>query len=114
MEIDPLANTKVKLPTRVKIGAHSYTITKEDLSDDGILGCTRKTQHEIKLHKGMPPTLEAETAIHELLHAGGWVWGIEWTSGEQEEHVVNSMANALASMFKDNPKLLDYLKDSLK
>lgn len=82
------------------------------------LGLFCSDKQEIILSKAMEktPTKEAETLIHEILHgifySSNVLYSVE-NKGDLEEHLVDTLANALALVFKDNPELLDYLKKTL-
>lgn len=55
----------------------------------------------------------ANTLIHELLHAIVYQWNMELEE-KDEEKLVNGLANGLTTIFVDNPKLMDFLKDKIK
>ena len=61
---------------------------------------------------------EANTFLHELLHASIWISGLSTEGGvleqkKREEIVVNALANNLAQVFRDNKWILPYLKTNL-
>ena len=55
----------------------------------------------------------ANTLIHEILHAIVYQWNMELEE-KDEERLVNGLANGLTTIFVDNPKLMDFLKDKIK
>ena len=55
----------------------------------------------------------ANTLIHEILHAIVYQWNMELEE-KDEEKLVNGLANGLTTIFVDNPKLMDFLKDKIK
>jgi len=56
----------------------------------------------------------ANTVLHEVLHGVVYQYGLCDVVKENEERLVNTMANGLMSVFVDNPWLLDYFKTSIK
>ncbi len=82
----------------INIRGHKYTVTRVDeFEDAGTIGhCTQKDA-SIKVLKGMPESIEAETTIHEVLHALCYHAGIYpnksgMVNGEQ---IIDSLANGL-------------------
>ncbi len=64
----------------------------------------------------MATSREVEVLVHEILHAIAYNTGLFWTypnNRDLEEHVVDTMANAIILILKDNPELIDYIKESL-
>ena len=55
----------------------------------------------------------ANTLIHECLHAIIYQWNMELEE-KVEESIVNGLANGLTTIFVDNPKLMDFLKEKIK
>lgn len=61
----------------------------------------------------------ANTLLHEVIHAIVYNSSLNSEGGaledpKDEEQVVNSMTNHLMALFKDNPWLLDWLKEQMK
>lgn len=61
----------------------------------------------------------ANTLIHEVLHAIVYTSSLNAEGGaledaKDEEQTVNSIANHLMSVIKDNPWFLDFLKEQIK
>ena len=61
-----------------------------------------------KLEKGAL----VETVFHELLHAV-WALGQLKTKKEKEERAVSVTSSYLTGIFRDNPHLLNFIKDNL-
>ena len=84
---------------------------------DNIFGEWFAKNHEIDFDGDMADGEKLNTILHEVLHAIVHVWGIDFksfdTSHEQEEHVVNAMASALITVFKDNPEYLLWMYNKL-
>ena len=79
------------------------------------------TQREniIDIQPGLSDIDEANTLIHEILHAAVWISSLS-QSGQplqqtnDEEVVVNSLSNKLTQILIDNEWLLPYLTEKLK
>lgn len=55
-----------------------------------------------------PITIILHTLIHEINHAIFWLYNIE--KDDDEERIVNTMANAWVQVYKDNPKLVEFIR----
>ena len=106
----------MNIPDKIKIGYRNYKLEEwkqtvataneahgQFFSKEGIIGYTTD-------EKGVS---HANTLLHEILHAIVYQWNIELEEKE-EEKLVNSLTNGLTTVFVDNPKLMDYLKDKIK
>lgn len=110
------------LPTKIKVWAHELEIKKEAnptyANDKGganpLYGSVNYDTMKIVLREDLPITREAETLIHELLHLIGYFTNTFNDIKEHEEKIVDNTSNGLYLLFKDNPELLDYLKESIK
>lgn len=102
------------LPNTIKIG---YTDYQFELWPD-TFASTEKAQGEffeedekiglksscLKSRRGV------NTMIHEILHAIVYQYGMAEDLKDIEEKIVNTTANGLSAVFKDNPWLTDYIK----
>lgn len=54
--------------------------------------------------------------IHEVLHAVYYTYGMRNVIEDKtkEEYLVNTFANGLTQVIKDNPKFLEWVKENLK
>lgn len=95
-------------PKALRVLGKPYVVTYEDLSGQGNLGLCHNPEHEIDIHEGQPPIEEADTLLHEVMHAIFYQMGIG-LSYKQEEHVVRRLATGLTAVFQDNPSFLKYL-----
>lgn len=66
----------------------------------------------IRLDGGMNPIKAVDTLLHEINHAIYWAYGIN--DDDKEERVVGTFATAWTQVFRDNPRLLQYITESLK
>jgi hypothetical protein len=73
---------------------------------------------EMLINSNLTKIEEANTFLHELLHASFWISGLSTEGGvlepkKREEIVVHALANNLAQVFRDNKWILPYLKTNL-
>ena len=103
------------IPEKIKIGYKEYRLEKwkqtvasaneaqgQFFEKEGIIGYTDE-------EKGVS---HANTLLHEIIHAVVYQWNID--VGEKEETIVNGLTNGLTTVLVDNPKLMDYLRKSIK
>ena len=103
------------IPEKIKIGYKEYRLEKwkqtvasaneaqgHFFAKEGIIGYTDE-------EKGVS---HANTLLHEIIHAVVYQWNID--VGEKEETIVNGLTNGLTTVLVDNPKLMDYLRKSIK
>jgi hypothetical protein len=67
----------------------------------------------IEIRSGQGPREEANTLIHEVLHAICYAYGLRLPF-EEEERIVNAVANGLCDFLARNPELVQYLTEGLK
>lgn len=93
----------------------TYEVTYPDQVAGDYLGLTNHEHHTIEVKGNQPPLEEADTLVHEIFHV---LWHHMGLTGDLddtlEERIVRAMATAMTAALQDNPKLLDYLKASLK
>ena len=103
------------IPEKIKIGYKEYRLEKwkqtvasaneaqgQFFAKEGIIGYTDD-------EKGVS---HANTLLHEIIHAIVYQGNID--VGEKEETIVNGLTNGLTTVLVDNPKLMDYLRKSIK
>ena len=74
-------------------------------------GKTDFTRQIIYIDEILSPEAKACTLLHEVLHA---VWALHALSDDdKEERIVTALGNGLAQVFRDNSKLLSFIKNSL-
>jgi len=100
------------LPRRIKVGAYDWRI-KVDPGPSEDYGETDFDKAEINIWPAnhQSPERLVGTVIHELLHVIYDAAGLE---GLAEEPVVGGFETGLVSLFRDNPKLLNWIKRGLK
>lgn len=56
------------------------------------------------------PIKSLNTLLHEINHALAWISGITFESAD-EEAIVQIMANGWVQIYRDNPELLEYIRE---
>ena len=112
-----------KLKTKIKIGYADIEIKllskkKSPKWFKDHFGEYDSSKSQILINNNLTKIEEANTFIHELLHASIWISGLSAEGGvlepkKREEIVVNTLANNLAQVFRDNKWVLPYLKKNL-
>ena len=114
MEVE-IVMVQTKPPSKLKVGYRDYTVQVVDtFGSSGQFGeCNHATG--VIQYKPVSNSIEnVNTILHETLHACVYVFGMHKNlDHDAEEYVVNTLTNALIGVFKDNPKLLTYIKDNL-
>nr|WLW40598.1 hypothetical protein HIBIKMCM_00031 [Ralstonia phage BOESR1] len=87
----------------------TYEITFEE--DLDVLGECGTIDCHIAIKENQNPVEEADTVLHEVLHAVHFLMDIG-LSPKLEEQVVRKMATGLMQVFADNPQLLMYLANA--
>ena len=106
----------MNIPDKIKVGYREYKLEEwkqtvasaneaqgQFFSKEGVIGY-------VTTEKGVS---HANTILHEIMHAIIYQWNIE-LGEKEEEHLVNALSNGLTTVFVDNPKLIDYLKEKIK
>lgn len=113
------------MPKSIKIWANQYKVVKqkdpklrEGNNHTSVLGLFSAEQQKITLSNTLinSDTKRVETLIHEILHAIAYssnvFHGVE-NKFAHEEHVVDTFANGVTLVLKDNPALVNYIKEIL-
>lgn len=106
----------MELPETIKIGYLDYLIDTWDIGENGAsdrAGQCDRNAAEIRVAAELPPARAAEALLREVMHA---CWG-QWCNAADhalEEKVVSGLASGLATTFRDNPELLDWLEAHLR
>jgi len=107
---------------KIKVGYQDITIERETSTFQKQTDCYGEYDHRkntITIQNGLDPLDEANTVIHEVLHAIAYinsltVSGQPLDSENKEEITINQITNGLMQVFRDNKWLLTYLKEKLK
>lgn len=100
---------QLKRPEHVRVMGRDYLIVYEDSSVLGTdnLGRCHNNACVIGIQEGQHPIEEADTILHEILHAIWYCMSIS-EGGADEESVVRRMASGQLQVYMDNPHLLAY------
>lgn len=115
----------VKLPTSIKVGTITYTVTvdpddwmriEHEQKRSGDYGHTHTMRAIIYLNPVQSTDTMRLTLWHEVLHAlaecvmGGNDWrGMGKDRDAREEHVIRSWESPTLTVLRDNPDLVGYL-----
>ena len=99
--------------TSIRVGPFDLAIKQLDGEDrDKCLGMFSETKQQILMRDNYPSEQqEAETLLHELLHAIWAVFGCK--PKDSEERIVSQMSIGMATVISDNPDLIEWLKEKL-
>jgi hypothetical protein len=96
------------IPGKIKIFGYEFTV---DLLDEermhDVIGWCDHNRQAIHVQAGLVPELEAETLIHEILHAIAHFTHLKETS--DEERWVQCLGMGFHTVLHDNPLLREYL-----
>ncbi len=102
-----------KLPVNIRVGAWDFSIEKWHANRAagarrwGECSCT---EMRISIQQDMPNRAQAmHTFLHEVSHAVWWAFGVE--DEDKEERTVNLSSCGWVCVYRDNPWLLDWLKE---
>lgn len=100
----------MRMPRSLKVGPHRYKIVLDhhgllDVGDPSAGGCN-KDHHVIGLSPRMAPSTQADTILHEAVHA---LLATVKLEDETEEAVALALGPGLLSLFRDNPALYPFL-----
>ena len=118
-----------KVPTKIKIGAQSWTVIERDRADDGYIaedayGYTLQKTNVIVLDKHCPPSRKRQTLFHELFHAIRYSNGSSGIKPDMEniqpDEIIGTWEHYFIAMYEDtmlnilreNPAVMDYLLSS--
>jgi len=107
---------------KIKIGYQDIVIERETSTfqkQSDSYGEYDHRKNSISIQTGLSPLDEANTLLHEILHAVAYINSLTQSdqpldTENKEEVVINSMTNGLAQVFRDNKWLLQYFKDKFK
>jgi hypothetical protein len=100
------------LPPTVTVGPYEYTFREIDELErnrNGYMGLCSEEDLEIAIALGTAPAHQAETMVHELLHA---IWGAGSLADEgpvDEEQIVTVLAKGILQVARDNPEVISWI-----
>lgn len=92
------------IPSSVVILGRVYNIDQKDFIDGDLLGQCDSDALKITIKKNQPEILEADTLLHEILHAID-----DAMQTKMKERQVHCTATGLLALFKDNPDFVKYM-----
>lgn len=116
----PKANRQPALPSQIKIGVQIFDVIERSRSKDGMLndssyGYTLDTENLIVLDSSIHFSKKQVTLLHEVMHACRMSFdnSVKPKKGEEfeawEHYFIGVWETSLLLVFRDNPKLLDYI-----
>lgn len=99
----------MKLPDVVRVLGRDVPIV---VSDDLLARAWGEYDFEsqiVRIRAGQQPHFEADTVLHELIHAIDDVMQLN-----MKERQVHCLASGLIALFKDNPTFFDYLRHVIR
>ena len=93
----------MKIPNKVKVGAHSYNIVFRDDLDDDNFGTCRPKKLRIFIDETAEKTQQEETFFHEVMHAIFHQVGMStpWDM-DKEERRVQALGHSIYQVLKEN------------
>lgn len=117
-----MAKSISKQLDKVKIGFADIKIERVDpsfrKSNTDCWGQYIARENKIEIQKEIDGIDYANTLLHEIMHACVYLSSLNSDGGalkeeDNEEQVTNSLTNWLMGVFRDNPELLDIIKDGV-
>ena len=102
----------MKHPTKLRIGAYTYQVKMDPKLSEvaNVLGTCLSDSLIILVDHNLPDELEAETLLHEALHA---IWHqtslAKKYNDEEEEYIVWQISPHIFRMLRENPRLVEWL-----
>ena len=94
------------IPDKLRVGAHTIEIKMVDRNSHENCGSAVVDSCKIFIRNDMPPSMQLETLVHEVLHLVRTLNGTNIKDADAEERVVQADAHLLYQFLKDNPNLL--------
>lgn len=103
----------MKLPKHVTVGPHRYRIRSTGkrtlLKLQGLMGQTDSRSNEIHVSPQQSDDQQADTLLHEILHAAYDQTSLRHLDAEGEEAVVSALAPILLGVLRNNPDVVRVL-----
>ena len=122
--LKPIPGEAVGLPNNVRIGYKDVKIkyVRPDYKKWEMTDCFGEydyRQNIIQVQHDLCGQEIANTIFHEIMHAAVQVAGLNQEKAplekpEDEEAVVNQLTNVMMGVFRDNPWMIDMLKNNLE
>lgn len=108
---------KVSFP-KIKIGYQTVSVHVCSDKDDGRLEDTEgfylSSQAKIFINDKQCASEQFATLVHECFHAAFYTYGMREIieDRDKEEYIVNTLSSAVIQIFKDNPFLMNGVKNA--
>jgi len=107
----------VEIPKSVKIGYKDYGVDVISLKDSDFRGMIKHKEGRILIASEIKTGLEqVEIMLHEITHGIFVRYGVDEaaSSGWTTEYIVTVMGEAMTAVFRDNPKLVEWIQENAK
>jgi hypothetical protein len=105
-----------RLPTSIRIGPFDYKVdrlTDLEVSRLDRWGDCWPGQFVIRIAPSIPSAVKvADAMLHEIMHAMFNAFHVE--NGDSQERIVTALGTGWTQVYRDNPWLLDWLKECLR
>ena len=109
----------MKLPKQVIVGPCRYEVVRDEAvinkaqveRKTDLLGSHDGQRQRLILAPDQAPDCEADTLLHEILHACYYIGGGQ-KDDDQEEEFVATVSGLLLDCLRRNPQLVSYLTDA--
>lgn len=106
-----------EFPSSIKIISQSYDVKEMpevEKRQSDFIGLCRNNESEILIDERWKAQVQANTLLHEVLHAIAYQMGKFGLDSKSEEKVVEVMANGICAVMRDNPDLFPLLQKGLE
>lgn len=104
-----------KLPGHVRVGPIDFGLEKWSSHAADAAHAFGQCSHQeflIRVQENIPNRAKAaDTLLHEIGHAIWWVYKLQ--DDDKEERTVSTMATAWTQVYRDNPWLLDWIREAV-
>lgn len=105
----------VELPKKVKVAAFDVAIIpyEEQRARVGeVFGEFSCVENVIRIDMSISPMQICETLVHEIAHSIYWIYSVD--DSDEEERVVSVMSTGWMQVYRDNPKILEFISSTIK
>jgi len=105
----------MKLPKKIEVLNRTYKVVESDMSEGSSIGSAKFSTGMIVIDSNSDSQLQADTLLHEIIHAILTAMGHEISEKEglhTEENVL-IISNGLAAFLRDNPETFKEIIKSL-
>ena len=106
----------MNLPTKIKVACYDIAVedwSKKEADAAGQYGEFSFQDLVIKVTtEGQANTTIADTFIHEIMHAVYCIYHIR--DKDKEERTVTTLSTGMTQVYRDNPEVLQFIKEMLK